>query len=728
MRDYIILNGTNSNTITGLLISSLPSISKPLIRTSVEEIDGRDGDIVTKLGYAAYDKTFEIGLYGNYDINQVIAYFNSEGTVIFSNEPDKYYKYQILDQIDFEKLIRYKTATVTMHVQPFKYKVNEDPITKEVDLITGEGTEITLNNTIEVPFASLEVKGNTVQDGTPTPENPIEIKNVEGKNIASLKTSAEKTIGGVPFTIEEGIIKINGTTTQQEFYFDSFQTKSNTALFWVEVTGYTDSTVANACIILQESTNNSSWTNTQLINLVSTQTHQYQVTLDSSKYYRIRFYTVNNTYTNATIKIQLEYGTVKTDFVPYGCIGIKKVNKNIFNCELELGNYSNNGTKTDNNSIYRNSNFINVKPETTYTLSINGTSQKYVLYFYDENKTFISMNSSLTNGTFTTPSNAYFINFRCFADDFTSDYATLKVQLEEGQTATDYIEHEEQTYNFPLSEGQKLMQGGTIDGKVNNVRNHVILDGVTTGKKVTSVNLYSSSGLYYCICNGVFNDGKTFGSGGNVENLLSSHFTPATGVAINHCYRTGGGSTLVFILTDQTITTVEQANTWLAQQYTNGTPVEFEYPLATPNETDFTEEQEAAWNEIQNMSSYNEVTHIYSIGDLPAILNVSVYGNNTVTINNSGNIGAKPTFTIYGKGNIGVYLNEQQLFEIALGDEGSITIDTANMEAYNQETGLLRNRLVTGDYNNFVLNSGSNTLSFTGIVSKIEVSNYSRWL
>lgn len=121
MRDYIILNGVNSNELTGLLITSLPPISKPLMRTQIETIDGRDGDIITKLGYSAYDKQIEIGLYGDYDIDAIIAYFASEGTVTFSNEADKYYDYQILDQIDYNKLIRYKTATIKLHVQPYKH-------------------------------------------------------------------------------------------------------------------------------------------------------------------------------------------------------------------------------------------------------------------------------------------------------------------------------------------------------------------------------------------------------------------------------------------------------------------------------------------------------------------------------------------------------------------------------------------------------------------------------
>ena len=170
MRNYIILNNKNSNQITGLLISTLPPISKPMIRTTIEEIDGRDGDIVTKLGYSAYDKEFEIGLYGDYNIDEVIEYFDSEGYVTFSNEPEKYYKYQILEQIDFEKLIRFKTATIRLHVQPFKYSLldtlktftitnqtsinirnNGNIYSKPIITITGTGT-INLNLNTEQLF------------------------------------------------------------------------------------------------------------------------------------------------------------------------------------------------------------------------------------------------------------------------------------------------------------------------------------------------------------------------------------------------------------------------------------------------------------------------------------------------------------------------------------------------------------------------------------------------
>ena len=166
MRNYIILNGISSETITGLLIQTLPPISKPKQRVNIEEIDGRDGDIVTYLGYGSYDKEFKIGLYGNYDVDEVIKYFNSSGTVTFSNEEDKYYNYQILDQIDFERLLRFKEATVRMHIQPFKYsnveakksftitnqtsisiRNNGNYLSKPVLTITGTGTiNLSLNN------------------------------------------------------------------------------------------------------------------------------------------------------------------------------------------------------------------------------------------------------------------------------------------------------------------------------------------------------------------------------------------------------------------------------------------------------------------------------------------------------------------------------------------------------------------------------------------------------
>lgn len=153
MRNYIILNGISSNEIEGLIISNLPPISKPKIRTSVQEIDGMDGDIVTKLGYSAYDKSFDIGLSYGYNVDDVITFFNSKGFVVFSNEPTKYYRYEIVEQIDLERLIRFKKANVKMHVQPFKYSAVEKAKT-----FTNA-----YNNFLEIPQFNKTVNGITLE-------------------------------------------------------------------------------------------------------------------------------------------------------------------------------------------------------------------------------------------------------------------------------------------------------------------------------------------------------------------------------------------------------------------------------------------------------------------------------------------------------------------------------------------------------------------------------------
>lgn len=171
MRDYIILNGHDSRLVRGLLIQSLPPITKPLMRTEQEEIDGRDGDVITKLGYSAYDKTITIGLHGDYDVDDVIEFFSEdEGKVTFSNEADKYYNYQMISQIDFDKLIRFKVADVTFHVQPFKYSA----VDKAVSF---------------------------------------------GGNLLTVPDFASQTKNGVTVSASDGVISVTGTATKQTEFF-----------------------------------------------------------------------------------------------------------------------------------------------------------------------------------------------------------------------------------------------------------------------------------------------------------------------------------------------------------------------------------------------------------------------------------------------------------------------------------------------------------------------------
>lgn len=201
MINYIELNGEKSTSVKGLIIQSLPPITKPKMRTSNATIDGRDGDIVTKLGYAAYDKEVSIGLHGDFDIDDAIAFLDSEGEVVFSNEPDKYYRYQILDQIDFKRLVRFRTAKVKMHVQPFKY----DAVDRTFDIVNqflhvGDYTAYRFGITVISSGGSVRVSGNATSDVDMVV--PIESMSLSGSY--TLTASASGSAAGCALRLIDG--------------------------------------------------------------------------------------------------------------------------------------------------------------------------------------------------------------------------------------------------------------------------------------------------------------------------------------------------------------------------------------------------------------------------------------------------------------------------------------------------------------------------------------------
>lgn len=146
----IMWKGFPSNKIEGLLICELPPISKPPLRVKETTVDGRDGSIIEELGYSSYDKAITIGLRGNFNINTIIKYFTGEGEIIFSNEPDKVYTAKVISQIDYNRLLRFRTAVVTFRVQPYKHKYNE--AYKETQTATATGTNIVLKDSGRTPI------------------------------------------------------------------------------------------------------------------------------------------------------------------------------------------------------------------------------------------------------------------------------------------------------------------------------------------------------------------------------------------------------------------------------------------------------------------------------------------------------------------------------------------------------------------------------------------------
>lgn len=185
------------------------------------------------------------------------------------------------------------------------YLVNR---TAEEHTATTTDGYVQINNTENAGDLTLaQLQGNATQ------------KTTAGKNLACIETSAAKTIGGVAFTIVDGVLNIsNGTTAgYTNFYFDSFQVpNSGAAVIWLEVSGYTPAPSDNCTLVLQESTDNVTWSTNAQQSWGTPVTQN--ITLDSAKYYRIRIYAPPSVvFNNAKVKFQLEYGSTKTSFEPY---------------------------------------------------------------------------------------------------------------------------------------------------------------------------------------------------------------------------------------------------------------------------------------------------------------------------------------------------------------------------------------------------------------------------
>lgn len=151
----VTINGVSSDTISGLQILELPPITKPKMRRTIDTIDGRAGDIVTKLGYDAYDKKIRILLHDSYTLQTVTSFFNTSGEIVFSNDPGMVYKFETLEKIDFERAVKFKTAEITFHVQPYKLSQTEQPKT-----ITSSPTTVTNSgNAVSAPVYSITGSG-----------------------------------------------------------------------------------------------------------------------------------------------------------------------------------------------------------------------------------------------------------------------------------------------------------------------------------------------------------------------------------------------------------------------------------------------------------------------------------------------------------------------------------------------------------------------------------------
>lgn len=788
MKYYIIINGVSSETIQGLAIESLPAISKPLQRSKQETIDGRDGDIITKLGYSAYDKTLKIGLWGNYDIDEVIKYFDTEGTITFSNEPDMYYNFNILNRIDFiNQLEAFRKATITIHCQPFKYK-EETTETLELEEHQEEGTSFNLEGTYEAPM-QIDLKGNTSQQILPDGYTQVDYIVCSGTQYikTGYKPNANTNVLSKCYVSDFSLSKnyicgtLSGSPAKNRYQicFGAITSSFNT--MWCRdesthrfsITPPTkpfDITTSGENITIDGTTY--TYTDTQAFDSNAKELYLMAVNNNGSasdigngvRLYSFKIYEsssllhnyipcyrnsdnevglydlITNTFLTNAGTGSFTYGSIAP--TPSSPIPINNVsgNNNVIVCGKNLFDKNtmviNSAIDADNGNMTSSDNFrtayIKCKPNTTYSISKILSNRFVVGFTSDEDLTLpkaltnVWSNQAITTKTITSPNNAYYMFIAL--SKITDDTTPIQDILDSLQVEINETPTTYEAYNgttYPIN-----LPSGMELCKIGTYQDYIYKedDKWYLHKEIGKTTLDGSESWSASHVSGFTTLRYRCNLSSSIVNYLGycDKFTMRTGSAedVENCYNTTAQVYISINPSRLSGTAVSDFTNWLS----NNNVIDYYVP-ATPTNTEITDttliEQ---LNAIKEATSYNGTTNILQTNnDLPFILDIDYFtGTNEITITNNGNTYSKPTLTLTGSGVIGIYLNDSQIFQVSLGTDETIIIDINNMEAYYDAT--LKNRQVIGDYNNFRLIAGENKIKLTGNWDKLSVDNYSRWI
>ena len=285
-----------------------------------------------------------------------------------------------------------------------------------------------------------------------------------------------------------------------------------------------------------------------------------------------------------------------------GNIDVTICNKNLNNSEMELGGFNYlTGQLVSSTTEIRNKEpiYLNKANKITISTNINGT---WGYFFYKKDKSTVISGNYKNNSNFITievPEEAEYIIYR-----FSSTDLDLPIILEIGENATDYTAHEQQTITFPLAEGQKLYKGDyPADDGIHHKRKQITIteDMLIQGIVTTHTNLD-----YIRIKKPTdfagYNNPKA-----NISLIsFAKEFTDWTFDSANYINKyTCRLQYAYFMLGIEKGTTYAEIKDKLIGQT-------IEYELAEEEIEPYTKEQQEAYNKLQNVLSYYNVTNVFT--------------------------------------------------------------------------------------------------------------------
>lgn len=424
-------------------------------------------------------------------------------------------------------------------------------------------------NGIGKDLKDWSITGNTVQNGTPTPENPVEVVGVGDRtgNLFNLQSWTNATTDTRSY-FQLSITLYNGSTSLGECRFDVHETGR------VVLTSATAGADGATRLAIKH---NGSTRDLAIGSVYDDFPANQPLTIS----FDVSGYDPTIAGGISISNIMLNSGSSALPFEPYGYkIPVVTRGKNLFDKENASPKAVTNQGVFVNNSSYISSNYISVSPNTTYTkIPIIKSGQFHDLCEYDENKIFIRHIFTANNGTFTTSEKTKYIVFNIAK--FNIDIA----QLEKGSTATPYEPYHEPIITpiylpTPLYSGEVMRSDGSRDVKFGKL----VLTGeeaITTHKPfadgTVSIRIPSSkaksNGIIYCthLQNVIFTEMYN-----NEKQGISSHLK--NDLDNLYCLISG-------------FTKLTQYKDFFRNEYSAGTPVTVWYKLAEPTTETFTAPQ-----------------------------------------------------------------------------------------------------------------------------------------
>ena len=472
--------------------------------------------------------------------------------------------------------------------------------------VSGEGMDLTLNNTAECPVYDIELSPSELEQETTTGKNYLNPTDYTSggadatfsNDIIRVYSTRTNTSPLVRYTYdvqENDVVRLNGIiqSTQGRFVLQTSTDGTN----YTTVSNYTRNYVDGTTISSIEYTVQSGVINVRFL-LYSDKAIP---STDSESNYKNVIVTINNSnmtyepYTGGQPSPNPSYP--QQIHTVSGDNSVKVGNKNIWNGELESGTIGANGVPTALSSSSRSKDFTNVQGNTTYTISHNG-SGNIALRFYDENEVFLSTGTTgASPNTFTTPNNCK--KFKFVLPSHTD--LTVNVQIEKSSTATTYEPHKEQNVpiNLPV---ENLFDKDNTTYKNNYYKNDSGVETYSTISGYTTSYVAVKPNTNYTI-QGTLNDGSTSTSFGiycydNSKNWISRisqlYSTPHTFTTPNNCYYIQ----FQYIVANYDANTIQLEKGTKANSYTpyGTTPIEYckigdyedEFYKATESDTGLT--------------------------------------------------------------------------------------------------------------------------------------------